>query len=104
MTGTTGSTQGAQGATAAGRQITDIDPATEQVLAKVPCADAAEVAAAVATARAAAPGWAALGIEGRAAVLERVAQRLQRPDVIEKLAGLVTSEMGKPLASARGEA
>ncbi len=107
MTGTTKragtASRGPRGATT-GRQITDIDPSTGKVLATVPCADAGEVAAAVAAARAALPGWAALGLPGRAEALLRVARRLEQPALVETLAGLVTSEMGKPLAAARGEA
>jgi acyl-CoA reductase-like NAD-dependent aldehyde dehydrogenase len=86
------------------RELVDLDPSTGAVLARIPCADAAEVQAAVAAARAAQPGWAGLGIPGRAAVLERVAVRCEDPALVERLAGLISSEMGKPLAAARKEA
>ncbi len=89
---------------ATARVLTDTNPATGEVLARIPCADAAEVEQAIARARRAQPGWAALGLSGRRAVLERVVQRLSDPATIERLARLVTAEMGKPIASARGEA
>ncbi|HZL99027.1 MAG TPA: aldehyde dehydrogenase family protein [Planctomycetota bacterium] len=84
--------------------LTDIDPTTGAVLATIPSASAEEVAAAVVAARRALPSWSGLGVPGRAAVLERVARRLEDPALVERLAGLVMSEMGKPLASARKEA
>jgi acyl-CoA reductase-like NAD-dependent aldehyde dehydrogenase len=84
--------------------LTDVDPTTGAVLATIPCAGVEAVRAAVAAARRALPSWAGLGIPGRAAVLERVAARFDDPALVERLAGLITSEMGKPLASARKEA
>ncbi|HZJ72398.1 MAG TPA: aldehyde dehydrogenase family protein, partial [Planctomycetota bacterium] len=84
--------------------LTDVDPTTGAVLATIPCAGVEDVRAAVAAARRALPSWAGLGIPGRAAVLERVAARFDDPALVERLAGLITSEMGKPLASARKEA
>ena len=88
----------------ASAELTDLDPTTGKVLATIPCASAGEVEAAVAAARRALPAWAGLGIPGRAEVLERVARRCEDPALIERLAGLVTAEMGKPLAAARKEA
>jgi succinate-semialdehyde dehydrogenase / glutarate-semialdehyde dehydrogenase len=86
------------------RVLVDTDPATGEVLARIPCADTAEVARAVGLARAALPGWAGLGLQGRAAVLERIARRWEDPATIERVAQLITAEMGKPIASARSEA
>jgi succinate-semialdehyde dehydrogenase / glutarate-semialdehyde dehydrogenase len=91
-------------ATATARELVDTDPATGRVLARIPCADATAVASAVGRARSALPAWAGLGLTGRAAVLERVARRWEDPALVERVAGLVTAEMGKPLAAARGEA
>jgi acyl-CoA reductase-like NAD-dependent aldehyde dehydrogenase len=91
-------------AVASARELIDLDPSSGAVLARIPCAGKAEVEAAVAAARAAAPGWAGLGVPGRAAVLERVAVRAEDPAVVERLGGLISSEMGKPLAAARKEA
>ncbi len=91
-------------ATATVRELVDINPATGTVLARVPCADAAAVARAVARARAALGPWAGLGLPGRAAVLERVARRWDDPALVERVAGLISAEMGKPITAARGEA
>jgi len=90
--------------TATRRLLEDRNPATGEILARIPCAETDEVAAAVARARAAAPGFAALGLEARAALLQRIAAAAAQPERIEALAGLVTDEMGKPLAAARREA
>jgi acyl-CoA reductase-like NAD-dependent aldehyde dehydrogenase len=84
--------------------IQDVDPATGEVLATIPCADRNEVSAAVERARAAQPAWAALGIEGRVKLLKEAADRFEDEALTEKLAGLITAEMGKPLADARREA
>ncbi len=84
--------------------IIDRNPATGEVIAEIPCADAGAVDQAVDRARAALPAWAALGIDGRTEFLERVARRLEDPALIEKLAGLIVAEMGKPIVSARREA
>ena len=94
----------AVGAAPSARTLRDEDPATGQLVAEIPCADEAEVGKAVATARAAQPAWAALGLDARLAALEKVAEALERPETVEKLADLTTREMGKPLADARREA
>jgi len=88
----------------AARCLRDLDPATGELLAEVPCADEAAVRAAVGRARAAQPAWAGLGLAARIGCLERVARALEQPAAIDRLAGLVTREMGKPLADARAEA
>jgi acyl-CoA reductase-like NAD-dependent aldehyde dehydrogenase len=78
------------------------DPATGEAVGSVPITPEAEVAAVVATARAAQPAWQALGHEGRADLLTRACQGfLERA---EELGTLVTREMGKPLAEGIGEA
>lgn len=81
--------------------IADLDPATGELLAEIPCASPDEVAAAVARARAAQPAWGALPIEERAAALGRFGERLAAE--ADALGALVTSEMGKTLRSAVGE-
>jgi acyl-CoA reductase-like NAD-dependent aldehyde dehydrogenase len=86
------------------RTFANIDPSTGEVLARIACADEARVQSAVAGARQALSGWAALGLAGRMEVLERVAKRFEDEALIEKLAELTTSEMGKPLIAARREA
>ena len=81
--------------------IADIDPATGDLLAEIPCADAEAVRAAVSRAREAQVGWGALAIEERAAALARFGGRLA--EAAEELGALITSEMGKTLRSAVGE-
>lgn len=89
---------------AADASIAVTNPATGEVLEQVACASPAEVDAAIARARAAQPAWAALGLEGRLAALERVAARFEDEALTERLAELTTAEMGKPLSNARREA
>lgn len=78
-----------------------INPATAQPFATCPKADAAQLDAAVAAAKAAFPGWAATPIEQRAALVDAVATRIQ--ERIGEFASLLTSEQGKPLDQASGE-
>ena len=69
------------------------NPATGQPLGEVPAAGAAEVAAAVARARAAQPGWAALPFAQRAQALRRLARALRDdPELVDTL----VAESGKP--------
>ena len=78
-----------------------LEPATEEVLAEIPRATAADVDAAVARARAAWPAWRAVAPADRAALLRRLA------DVIEEhhdeLSVLEARNAGKPIGDARGE-
>jgi acyl-CoA reductase-like NAD-dependent aldehyde dehydrogenase len=78
-----------------------INPATGKRIARLPADDAHTVAAKYAAARAAQPAWAALPLAGRLAVLARF-----RNEVIahaEELAGILTSETGKPISQSRNE-
>lgn len=84
--------------------IEDVNPATGALIERVPCADENEVSRAVASARAALGSWSQVGIPERLAVLHRIAKRFEDEQMIEKLAHLITDEMGKPLSSSRGEA
>lgn len=84
--------------------LADIDPATGEVLAHVPSTSPDDVRRAVENARSAVGAWADLGLQGRCDVLERVAARFEDEALTERLAQLITSEMGKPIASARMEA
>jgi acyl-CoA reductase-like NAD-dependent aldehyde dehydrogenase len=81
--------------------IVDVDPASGEVLARIPAASRAEVDAAVARARAAAPGWSDVPFDARAELLLQSGARLAART--EELAQLVTREMGKPLEQARRE-
>jgi succinate-semialdehyde dehydrogenase/glutarate-semialdehyde dehydrogenase len=77
------------------------NPATGQIVGKVPSADALETRFAVAAAKAAFPLWAALPAKERAGYLMAAGQKLMERR--EELAALLTSEQGKPLAEALGE-
>jgi acyl-CoA reductase-like NAD-dependent aldehyde dehydrogenase len=78
-----------------------IEPATERVMAELPRAGAEEVDAAVASAKAAFPGWRAVAPGDRAALMHRLADALA--EQVEELAVLEARNVGKPIADARGE-
>lgn len=75
-----------------------IDPATEQVIARVPAGSALDVDAAVRAARAALPGWAATPPAERAAVLGAARDLLAARR--EEIAATVSAELGAPPAFA----
>lgn len=77
------------------------DPATGEVIGRVPDFGAAETQQAIGAAARAMPEWAARTAKERSVVLRRVAELMaaRRDD----LAALMTSEQGKPLEEARGE-
>ncbi|WP_166848035.1 aldehyde dehydrogenase family protein [Isoptericola sp. BMS4] len=76
-----------------GREI--LDAATREVFGRAPVHTVADLDAAVAAARAAQPGWAALGHERRSALLHRAADAVEAQ--AEPLARLLSREQGKPL-------
>ncbi len=78
-----------------------IEPATEEVLERVPRSGSAEVDAAVAAAQAALPAWRASSAAERGAALRRVAAALESR--AEELAQLEARNAGKPIGDARGE-
>jgi acyl-CoA reductase-like NAD-dependent aldehyde dehydrogenase len=78
-----------------------INPATGQVFANCPAAGAAQLDAAVAAARGAFPGWAALSWDERAVYIARFAAALEASK--EPLARLLTQEQGKPVSQSRDE-
>jgi malonate-semialdehyde dehydrogenase (acetylating) / methylmalonate-semialdehyde dehydrogenase len=84
-----------------GRSARVFNPATGRAIADVGMADSADVDAAVATAKAAAPGWRATSLGARAAVLYRFREVLR--DNTDRLAEILTREHGKVLEDARGE-
>lgn len=85
-----------------GRWISSIDPATEQVWAAVPEADASDVDAAVASARAALHGpWSRHTPAQRGSLLLRLASLLRRD--ADELAGIESRDNGKPVRDTRGE-
>ncbi|MFD9790684.1 aldehyde dehydrogenase [Streptomyces sp. NPDC059070] len=79
-----------------------LNPATEEVIATVPAATAADVDAAVARAARAQAGWAALAPADRARLLRRFAAVVDGH--IEELARLEVREAGHTLGNARWEA
>ncbi len=89
---------------ASGRTFDTLDPATGEVLTRVPHADAGDVDRAVAAARAAfEPGsaWRRTTPRQRARLLWRTAELIDAH--AEELAQLETLDNGKPLASAAGD-
>jgi malonate-semialdehyde dehydrogenase (acetylating)/methylmalonate-semialdehyde dehydrogenase len=77
------------------------NPATGEVLARVPLSGREDVEAAVAAARAALPGWRAVSVIKRAQLLFRLREAMTTR--AEELAESVTLEMGKTIADARAE-
>jgi malonate-semialdehyde dehydrogenase (acetylating) / methylmalonate-semialdehyde dehydrogenase len=77
------------------------NPATGEVLARVPLSTAADLDAAVAAARAALPEWRAVSVPNRARKLFALREGLEARK--EELARSVTTEMGKTLVDARAE-
>src|SRR5215217_4091537 len=77
------------------------NPATGEVLARVPLSSSADLDAAVASARAALPEWRAVSVIERARRLFTLRQALHARR--EDLARSVTTEMGKTLVDARAE-
>ncbi|HET9124814.1 MAG TPA: CoA-acylating methylmalonate-semialdehyde dehydrogenase, partial [Solirubrobacteraceae bacterium] len=78
-----------------------VNPASAEVLARVPLSGAADLDAAVAAAREALPQWRGVSTIARARKLFELRERLVARQ--EDLARSVTSEMGKTIADARAE-
>ncbi|MDF2638464.1 MAG: aldehyde dehydrogenase [Novosphingobium lindaniclasticum] len=78
-----------------------INPATEQVVAKCPKADPAQLEDAIGAAKAAFPSWSALGYDARGALIEKMADAIVANK--DELARLLTAEQGKPLDQAAYE-
>ncbi|WP_053382269.1 aldehyde dehydrogenase family protein [Leucobacter celer] len=72
-----------------------VDPATGEVIGKSPTQTIADLEAAIDTAEAAQPAWAALSDDERKAYLHRAADAIK--DSAEALAELLSREQGKPL-------
>ena len=85
-----------------GTQWADVDdPATGEIIGRVPMLGAAETDQAIAAAQAAMPGWNRRTAKERATILRRYFDLVMAHQ--EELAALLTQEQGKPLAEARGE-
>jgi aminomuconate-semialdehyde/2-hydroxymuconate-6-semialdehyde dehydrogenase len=83
-----------------GRTLEDIDPATGEVIARIPAGNAADVEAAVAAARGALQGaWGRTTTRERADLLDAAADALESR--LEELALLESLDTGKPLSLAR---
>ncbi|CAA9546514.1 MAG: Malonate-semialdehyde dehydrogenase [inositol] [uncultured Thermomicrobiales bacterium] len=77
------------------------NPATDEVVARVPLTGAAEVDAAVQAAQAAFPAWRATPPQERARYFFALRQKLEEHK--DELARLIVTEMGKTLDDAKGE-
>jgi lactaldehyde dehydrogenase/glycolaldehyde dehydrogenase len=86
---------------ASGPALDVLDPATESVTAQIASATAEEVEAALASARRAQGDWARVGSVARGAYLRQLADLIHAN--ADRLAGLISLEMGKPAAEADGE-
>src|SRR5919197_362450 len=82
-------------------QLDVTNPATAEVLARVPLSSRGDLDAAVRAAREALPAWRAVSVIQRARKLFELRERLVRRQ--EDLARSVTTEMGKTLVDARAE-
>ncbi len=84
-----------------GREMEVRNPSNDALIATVSEGGAADVTSAIDAAHAALPGWRGLpGIE-RARVLRRLFELMMRDQ--DRLAELITLEVGKPVAESRGE-
>lgn len=84
-----------------GETFPSINPATEEVIADVVCSDQRDVEAAVEAAAQAFDGWRLTPAPKRGELLYRIGQLLLENK--ERLAQLLTREMGKVIAEARGD-
>lgn len=84
-----------------GGELEVVDPATEEVIARVPVATETDIEAALASAAEGFVAWAALDAWTRSATLRRVAGLLR--ERVDWVAAVVTMEQGKPLSEARAE-
>ncbi|HET8761560.1 MAG TPA: aldehyde dehydrogenase family protein, partial [Nitrospiria bacterium] len=87
---------------ASGRTLESRNPAdTSEVVAVAPASSSDDVGQAVAAAKAAFPAWRAVPAPKRGEILFRAAERLARDK--EAVSRIVTREMGKVIAEARGD-
>ncbi|EON34879.1 succinate-semialdehyde dehydrogenase [Gordonia terrae C-6] len=86
---------------ASGERFDVVNPATGDVLARVADADAVDARHALETAAAHQAGWAATSPRSRSEILYRAHRLIM--DRVDEIAAVMTAEMGKPLAEAKGE-
>ncbi|MEM1103542.1 MAG: NAD-dependent succinate-semialdehyde dehydrogenase [Pseudomonadota bacterium] len=84
-----------------GATISVTNPATNEPIGTVPKAGRAETARAIAAASDAFQTWRSVSVEERATALRRIYEALM--DNQDALGRMLTEEMGKPLAEAKGE-
>lgn len=84
---------------AGGASLDVVDPAREQVVATIPDGTAADVERAVRAAAEAREPWAAVPVEERAQLLERIGAGLT--ERAEEIAQTITGEMGSPITLSR---
>ncbi|MEM9750923.1 MAG: NAD-dependent succinate-semialdehyde dehydrogenase [Pseudomonadota bacterium] len=84
-----------------GATISVTNPATNETIGTVPKAGRAETARAIAAASDAFQTWRSVSVEERATALRRIYEALM--DNQDALGRMLTEEMGKPLAEAKGE-
>lgn len=83
------------------RLLRSIDPATGETVGTVPVTPVDAIPDLVGRAQAAQVGWGSLSLDERRARLAPAAERLR--SAAERIAGLITREMGKPIVDARNE-
>ena len=86
---------------ASGKRFDVVNPATEEVLAQVADADAVDARRALETAAAHQAEWATTSPRFRSEILYRAHQLIMTR--ADEIAAVMTAEMGKPLAEAKGE-
>ncbi len=84
-----------------GKTLEVVNPATGEIIGTAPMMGAAETRRAIEAAKEAMPGWASKTAKERAAILRKWNDLLL--ENTEDLAKIMTVEMGKPLAEAKGE-
>jgi aminomuconate-semialdehyde/2-hydroxymuconate-6-semialdehyde dehydrogenase len=82
-----------------GAYFDDIDPSTEEVIARVPDSDERDIDAAVVAARKAFPGWSRTTAAERSKFLLRIADLIERD--FDQLVELESRDSGKPVSLAR---
>lgn len=82
-----------------GECIDVVNPATEEVIGRIPAGSAEDAGAAVAAARSAFAGWSSTSVEERAGFLQALHRGLL--DRSEELAQTITAELGMPLKMAQ---
>ena len=80
------------------RRISSVNPATDEVLRELECANESDVRAAVARARTAQASWAEIGVRKRIAVLREFQHGLHEKK--SEIAEAISREAGKPVAEA----